>query len=295
MNSSDRASLRQELDAVDKENNSNKIDAQKILTNYPSNVKRQPNKDSGRKANTKEPEKLNEAKCTDAGENISRTPALAKNEELNDLARLVDQAIGSRSKTDFAEEAGLSISFVSRLVNRTLPGIPSTRSLMKISSAHPQNGITQQMLFEAAGYSTEKTAIAPCPDAKVPAFAQSPGFSLGLLLNYLTMQFPEFRALHINLMREFFEIRSDDAENIIVGIPMILAPGDGIEKVRRALTLFYMNAPLYYMSEIDKCRFVVVTNRKDVFDLCSKDTSGTVAVLTNDYQTIAERSGEIVM
>jgi hypothetical protein len=70
------------------------------------------------------------------------------------LAELTQQAMGNRSLKAYSEATGLSMGFLSRLMNGKLPNLPSMRSLARLTSpaAEPQNNISYEMMLEAAGY-----------------------------------------------------------------------------------------------------------------------------------------------
>lgn len=74
-----------------------------------------------------------------------------------ELARLTQLAMGNRSLSEYAHQTGLSIGFLSRLLNAKSPSLPSVRSLARLTSgnAAPENGITYHMMLEAAGYDLE--------------------------------------------------------------------------------------------------------------------------------------------
>ena len=75
------------------------------------------------------------------------------------LAEQVRLAIGGRSLSNFATEAGVSKSYVSKIINGKISpdSPPSRKVLSKLpdpEKAAPQNGITLADLFSSCGYST---------------------------------------------------------------------------------------------------------------------------------------------
>lgn len=74
-----------------------------------------------------------------------------------ELARLAQLAMGNRTLAEYADETGLSIGFLSRLLNAKSPSLPSVRSLARLTSesAAPENGVTYHMMLRAAGYDLE--------------------------------------------------------------------------------------------------------------------------------------------
>ena len=75
------------------------------------------------------------------------------------LAEQVRLAIGGRSLSNFATEAGVSKSYVSKIINGKIsPDSPPSRKvlskLVDPDKAAPQNGITLADLFSSCGYST---------------------------------------------------------------------------------------------------------------------------------------------
>lgn len=78
----------------------------------------------------------------------------------DELARLSRLCIGSSSIREFSERTGLSRAFLSAIRNNKLRGVPTRRSLCRMTSqeAKPENGITSRQLLRAAGYSDDTDA-----------------------------------------------------------------------------------------------------------------------------------------
>ena len=77
--------------------------------------------------------------------------------DMAELARLSRLCIGSSSIKEFSERSNLSRAFLSAITNEKLRGVPTRRSLSKMTSseAQPQNGITLEQLAKAAGLELE--------------------------------------------------------------------------------------------------------------------------------------------
>ena len=70
---------------------------------------------------------------------------------LEEYTALINKAIGNRSKTQFAEDTGLSIYYISRCANGKLDKAPRPNTIASIAAV-AQNGVTYDQLLMAAGY-----------------------------------------------------------------------------------------------------------------------------------------------
>ncbi len=70
-----------------------------------------------------------------------------------ELCRLIKEAQGDRGQNQFAQQCDISSSAITRIFTGTY--VPSAKTLKKISD-HAYNGITYEMLMNAAGYLTQE-------------------------------------------------------------------------------------------------------------------------------------------
>ena len=74
--------------------------------------------------------------------------------EINqELCRLIKEAQGNRGQNQFAQQCGISSSAITRIFTGTY--VPSAKTLSKIAS-HAYNGVTYEILMNAAGYLTNE-------------------------------------------------------------------------------------------------------------------------------------------
>ena len=71
---------------------------------------------------------------------------------------LVRQAMGTHSIVEFAPICGLSVSFLSKSVNRSLRSRPGRSSLLKLADASQGSGITLEDYYDACGYDSASIA-----------------------------------------------------------------------------------------------------------------------------------------
>ena len=68
------------------------------------------------------------------------------------FSELVNKAIGNRTKTQFSEDTGLSLYYISRITNGKIYNAPRPNTISVIAAV-AQNGVTYAQLLNAAGYS----------------------------------------------------------------------------------------------------------------------------------------------
>ena len=90
-----------------------------------------------------------------------RRPVSYCAEEHVTVADLVRKAIGTRTITQFCEDSGLSVGYVSRLLNGKLKNTPSVRTLAKIARSSMDgdtNGVLSKLL-EICGYEIDQAVV----------------------------------------------------------------------------------------------------------------------------------------
>lgn len=70
------------------------------------------------------------------------------------FADLLTKAMGNRTMTKFAEDAGMSVAHISRMANKKLEAPPSPETIKRLFSAG-SNGVTYEDFMIAAGHITE--------------------------------------------------------------------------------------------------------------------------------------------
>ena len=82
-------------------------------------------------------------------------------ERMNTIASMVREAIGDRTMTQFCSDAGLSVGYVSRLLNGRLKSVPSVKTLAKIScvACSGKAAAFFKKLLDASGHSLEEEEI----------------------------------------------------------------------------------------------------------------------------------------
>lgn len=87
------------------------------------------------------------------------------------FTELLDLAIGSRTKKDFAKISGIPATHLSRMVSASCDSVPSTDTLLKIA-AHAENNVTYDELLDACGRRNAKEeAISPEMFMKMTIFS----------------------------------------------------------------------------------------------------------------------------
>lgn len=197
------------------------------------------------------------------------TKMAAETFDTGKLAELVRLAIGGRSLSSFAEEAGVSKSYVSKIINGKISpdSPPSRKVLSKLANpekAAPQNGITLADLFTSCGYSTAELEDGE-EDFEMPAVCSTvqkyynnalPMAAVSVLMNGLVLN-GVTDLMAIETKGSYFEIHTPDSDEAYVGIPVFCQKQD-------AFNLMYMAALsiLLVLSNKDATFYILTDNRE---------------------------------
>lgn len=194
------------------------------------------------------------------------TKMAAETFDTGKLAELVRLAIGGRSLSSFAEEAGVSKSYVSKIVNGKISSDspPSRKVLSKLvdpDKAAPQNGITLADLFSSCGYSTaelenkENSPEMPALCSTVQKYYNNalPMAAVSVLMNGLVLNGVN-DSMSIDTKGSYFEIHTPDNDEIYIGIPAFCQKQDAFNLMYMAalsilLVLCSKNATFYILTD----------------------------------------------
>ena len=196
-----------------------------------------------------------------------------KSADAFDLGRLASQvrlAIGGRSLSSFAEEAGVSKSYISKIVNGKISpeSPPSRKVLIKIANpktAAPENGITLSDLFSSCGYSiTElEDEAEKGKSVYIPALCSTvqkhyskgvlPMAAVSLLMNGLAFN-GAGEMMKIETKSNYFMIRIPESDKTYIGIPAFCRQKNAFELMYRTvlsalLVLSTMDAVFYVLTD----------------------------------------------
>ncbi len=194
------------------------------------------------------------------------TKMAAETFDTGKLAELVRLAIGGRSLSSFAEEAGVSKSYVSKIVNGKIPSDspPSRKVLSKLvdpDKAAPQNGITLADLFSSCGYSTaelenkENSPEMPALCSTVQKYYNNalPMTAVSVLMNGLVLNGVN-DLMSIDTKDSYFEIHTPGNDEAYIGIPAFCQKQDAFNLMYTAalsilLVLCSKNATFYILTD----------------------------------------------
>lgn len=217
------------------------------------------------------------------------------------LAEQVRLAIGGRSLSNFATEAGVSKSYVSKIINGKISpdSPPSRKVLSKLADpekAAPQNGITLADLFSSCGYSTAELedkddgfempavcdAVQKYYNDALPMAAVSVLMN-GLVLNGVT------DLMSIKTKGSYFEIHTPDNDETYIGIPAFCQKQDAFNLMYMAalsilLVLCSNNATFYIVTDNQELHQFLVARIKVPKEM------RVAIVLTEDHVFIKEET-----
>jgi len=194
------------------------------------------------------------------------TKMAAETFDTGKLAELVRLAIGGRSLSNFAQEAGVSKSYVSKIINGKIsPDSPPSRKvlskLVDPYKAAPQNGITLADLFSSCGYSTvelenkENSPEMPALCSTVQKYYNNalPMAAVSVLMNGLVLNGVN-DLMSIDTKGSYFEIHTPDNDEAYIGIPAFCQKQDAFNLMYTAalsilLVLCSKNATFYILTD----------------------------------------------
>ena len=212
------------------------------------------------------------------------------------LAELLRRCRGARTTTDFAKETGVSITYLTKLLNGNSPSRPSKKYLRRIS--YPKYGtnccdVSYEALLIAAGYSDDEidtAVVLKQTNINLPTEAKRKSFSISFMIDNL------FASGEIN---NGFEIHNSDDDgwftintmkSKILCVPALYDGTETIDKEQRIANEF-MVATLT-QKKLDK--YYILTNQRNLVDDIKKVLPKLPGIdlcilITNDYHTISDR------
>lgn len=220
--------------------------------------------------------------------------------DLDKLAELSKLAIGGRSLREFAKLCDLSEGFLSRLTSGKLNGVPTRRSLAKITSAEskPQNGITFGDLMRASGYKyIEPEAVKKSKEkldssTSLPAKAESISFPPYLVTSVLESTGQLGPSYEVSTMRDLFRIKPRLDKDIVCIVAFCTK--EEVDKAIDQARWNLMVAFCTYSERREELFFAILTNQPEFYKEFDADpiygTGGELyIVLTEDYQTFSRQ------
>lgn len=193
----------------------------------------------------------------------------------NNLISLLKKAIGSRSIIEFTNQCGLSISFVSRLLNNNLPSRPSKRSFLKMAP-NLGNGVTLSQLLTAAGYEEDFNFDYPKEaenetkldfSMRSPSYITAPTYAMSLLVNVLVQSKQLTMPIDISVQPGLFEVKSKIDGKCLVGLPALCQKdADKINLMSQTLKRSFIMALDIYSEQLKNVCFVMITNQESIFE-----------------------------
>lgn len=230
---------------------------------------------------------------------IKETKKSAVTFDAGRLAEQVRLAIGERSLSSYAEAAGVSKSYVSKIINQKLTSEspPSRKVLMKMAEAAPQNGVTLYDLFSSCGYDTEELMTKKISDEPewmgllTSTIQQYYNVSMPMtapcvLMNALSLNGAETQ-MNVVTRGSYFEITTPENGNTYIGIQAFV-------QNRAAFLLMYKTvlATLLVLADRD-ATFYVLTDNQEFYQILTEDLKvakgmKVAILLTTDHMFVAE-------
>lgn len=229
------------------------------------------------------------------------TKMAAETFDTGKLAEQVRLAIGGRSLSNFAQEAGVSKSYVSKIINGKISPVspPSRKVLSKLADpekAAPQNGVTLADLFSSCGYSTAELEDKE-NNPKMPALCSTvqkyynnalPMAAVSVLMNGLVLN-GVTDLMSIETKKSYFEIHTPDSDEVYIGIPAFCQNQD-------AYNLMYMAAlSVLLVLSSKNASFYVLTDNHELYQLLADQIKvpkemRVAILLTEDHVFIKEET-----
>ena len=215
------------------------------------------------------------------------------------LAEQVRLAIGSRSLGSFADAAGISKSYISKILNLKLPpgSPPSRKMLIRITdpqTAEPQNGVTLSDLFLSCGYNIDELEERQDSDnfewmesVECRSFRKNvaalPMTAPGILMNGLALNGMGCY-MSVQVEKYYFKIRMLDREEVYMGIPAFCGDKDVFMQMYTTV----LSVLLLLSDRQDKIVFYVLTDNEAFYQflidrLKVPDDMQLAILYTEDY------------
>lgn len=212
------------------------------------------------------------------------------------LAELSKLAVGSRTLREFANQSGLSESFLSRLTTGKLKSIPTRRSLAKLTAAssRPQNNITFRDVMLAAGYpftlAEGQVLESPSSDSGCDAMPEEiltaafPAYLVEAVLEQSGQLSPFYSC---EKRKELFVIHNKCGKDI-VGIPAFCT-STAIDREILICKRNLIMALNIYGIECKDMFFLIITNQSQLYDKFDRhrlaSTGGEIFIaITEDFK-----------
>lgn len=213
-----------------------------------------------------------------------------------ELANLLKLCKGNRSTTDFSKETGVSITYLTKLMNGNSPSRPSKKYLKRI--AYPESGncsseVSYEQLLKAAGYSEfeiSQAALKEEPEMNLPAEAKRKSFPISFMIDNLNSIGESDIGFDIhNADNNGWFVISTDKSSILC-VPAIYDDTE-IKEKELQIAHDFMVATL---TQQDLDSYYILTNQKNLVDDIKKVLPKLPGIdlyilLTNDYHTISDR------
>lgn len=228
-----------------------------------------------------------------------KTKISAETFDAKRLAEQVRLAIGSRSLASFADAAGISKSYISKILNLKLPpgSPPSRKMLIKITdpqTAEPQNGVTLSDLFLSCGYSIDEleekqdSTNFECMEPVECTLLRKnvtalPMVAPSILMNGLALNGMGCY-MSVQVEKYYFEICVPDREEVYMGILAFCGDKDVFMQVYTTV----LSVLLLMSNRRDKIVFYVLTDNEEFYQflidrLKVPDDMQLAILYTEDY------------
>lgn len=186
------------------------------------------------------------------------------------LAELSKLAIGGRTLKDFSKISGLSEGFLSRLTTGKLKSAPTKRSLVKLMSCKPQNGITLNDVMNAAGYQFEGAINEQKEENILPENISTAAFASYITAAALEKSGQLEQDYLLRNRRDIFIIMPKQGKDII-GIPAFCFNDSSVDDEIKDIKWRLMMALSIYQDESKDKFFVILTNQKSLYENFDKN------------------------
>ena len=209
------------------------------------------------------------------------------------LAERVRLAIGGRSLSSFAEEVGVSKSYVSKIVNGKIPSEnPPSRKILSKVAEKTQNGVTLSDLYECCGYETDgldATKWPPLASAVQKHYNKAlPMAAVSVLMNGLALN-GVGTEMSIKTASSYFEITTSESAETYIGIPAFCQEQNGFK-----LMYTEVLSALLVLSQKQAVFYVLTDNKEFYRELVDRikppDDMRLAKVYTEDHLDIKDES-----
>lgn len=183
--------------------------------------------------------------------------------DINKYAELLQKAQGERTQTEFAKDAGLSVAYVCKSLNKKIAKVPLPSTIKKIANC-AANDVTYEELLESAGYDAAKLSSKPISKASYEEYKK---LAFATITSYLSKA--NFEWTTLGAQENIYDFSISISSNELSEWHFIFLPPSDLRVSKEAFSkmLYLYFGKLLLCEDKPNSKLSFVTNSKAVYEL----------------------------